>query len=71
MKTCEQEDASALVVSGIGIGVLGAIGAVIGGTVCPVCVVAAPALIGIGAFKRWRAARPAQRRTPGPRMERL
>lgn len=57
-KTREQQDASALIVSGVGIGVLGAVAAVIGGAVCPVCVVAAPALIGIGAFRRWRAARP-------------
>jgi hypothetical protein len=50
--------ATELIASGIGIGVLGTVAAVISGAVCPVCVVAAPALIGVGAYRRWRAARP-------------
>jgi len=50
-----KRDANALMVSGAGIGVLGAVAAAIGGAVCPVCVVAAPALLGIGVFRRWRA----------------
>lgn len=49
-----KRDANALVLSGAGIGVLGLVSAAIGGAVCPVCVVAAPALLGIGAFRRWR-----------------
>ena len=49
-------DANTLIVGGIGIGAFGIISAAIGGAVCPVCVVAAPALLGVGAYKRWRAA---------------
>lgn len=52
-----KRDANALMLSGAGIGVFGAVSAVIGGAVCPVCVVAAPALLGIGAFRRWRTSR--------------
>jgi len=43
-----------MIFAGAGIGLLGALTAAIGGAVCPVCVVAAPALIGVGAFRRWR-----------------
>ncbi len=39
------------------VGVIGAVSAAVGGALCPVCVVAAPALLGAGAYKRWRAAR--------------
>jgi len=53
----ESRDANALMMSGVGIGVFGAVAAAIGGAVCPVCVVAAPALLGVGAFRRWRAMR--------------
>lgn len=52
-----KRDATALMLSGAGIGVFGAVAAAIGGAVCPVCVVAAPALLGIGAFRRWRTTR--------------
>jgi hypothetical protein len=48
-------DANHLMLSGVAIGVLGAVAAVVGGATCPVCVVAAPALLGIGAVRRWRA----------------
>ena len=51
----EKRDANALMLGGAGIGVFGAVAAAIGGAVCPVCVVAAPALFGFGAFRRWRA----------------
>lgn len=46
-------DASAWIASGIGIGIIGIVSAVIGGSVCPVCVVAAPSLIGAGIFRKW------------------
>lgn len=52
-----KRDANALMLSGAGIGVFGAVAAAIGGAVCPVCVVAAPTLLGIGAFRRWQATR--------------
>ena len=53
----EKRDANALMMSGVGIGVFGVVAAAIGGAVCPVCVVAAPALLGVGAFRRWRVRR--------------
>ena len=56
-------DANAIIASGIGIGVLGAATAALSGAACPVCIVAVPALVGAGAYKRWRASR--QRRTAG------
>jgi len=46
-----------MMATGLGIGVFGAAAALIGGAVCPVCVVATPALLGLGAFRRWRARR--------------
>lgn len=52
-----QSDANTLILGGLGIGAFGVISAAIGGAVCPVCVVAAPALLGIGAYKRWKAAK--------------
>lgn len=36
----------------MGIGAFGAAGALLLGAVCPICVVAAPALIGAGVYKR-------------------
>jgi len=63
-----------------GVGVIGAIGLAVGGAMCPVCVVATPALLGAGFYKRWRAARrapaaeaitPTQTQAPGePVIER-
>lgn len=50
-------DANSMIASGIGIGVLGAAAAAISGAVCPLCIVAVPALVGAGAYKRWRARR--------------
>lgn len=61
----ERRDAHALILSGAGIGVFGAVAAAIGGAVCPVCVVAAPALVGLGVYRRWQARRPpASKATP-------
>ena len=54
----EKRDAGAMLMTGAAIGVLGLVSAAIGGAVCPVCVVAAPALLGIGAYKRWRVKHP-------------
>jgi hypothetical protein len=42
---------------GVGIGAIGVAGAVFLGAACPVCVVATPALIGVGLFQKWRARR--------------
>ncbi len=51
----ERKDANAMMATGAGIAVIGIAGAVIGGAACPICVVAAPALLGIGAVRRLRA----------------
>ncbi len=59
-KDPETTDANTLIAGGIGIGAFGIISAAIGGAVCPVCVVAAPALLGVGAYKRWRAGKPGE-----------
>ncbi len=53
----KKRDANVMMISGLGIGAFGVVAAAIGGAVCPVCVVAAPALLGVGAFRRWRATR--------------
>lgn len=39
---------------GVGIGAFGVLGAIVGTAVCPVCVVATPALLGAGLYKRWK-----------------
>ncbi|MCC6523070.1 MAG: hypothetical protein IT373_10450 [Polyangiaceae bacterium] len=40
--------------AGLGVGAFGVLGAVVGSAVCPVCIVATPALLGVGLYKRWR-----------------
>jgi hypothetical protein len=37
-----------------GLGTLGAVSAIVGAAVCPICVVATPALLGVGLYKRWK-----------------
>jgi len=39
------------------VGAWGAASGVLLGAVCPVCVVAAPALVGVGLLRRWQAGR--------------
>ena len=56
-------DANSLIVGGLGIGAFGILSAAIGGAACPVCVVAAPALLGVGAYKRWKGRRREARRS--------
>lgn len=43
-----------LLAAGLGIGAFGVLGALVGSAVCPVCVVATPALLGAGLYKRWK-----------------
>ena len=50
-----------LLAMGLGIGTFGVASAVLIGSVCPVCIVATPALLGAGAFRRWQARRRAGR----------
>lgn len=42
---------------GLGVGAWGAASGMLLGAVCPVCLVVAPALVGVGLARRWQAAR--------------
>ncbi len=53
----EVREGTRLMLSGAGLGLVGAASAVALGATCPLCVVGAPALIGWGAYKRWSATR--------------
>ena len=55
----EAREGTRLMVSGVGLGAIGAASAAVLGATCPVCVVGAPALVGWGAYRRWRARRQA------------
>jgi hypothetical protein len=57
-QTPKVRESTELLLAGAGIGTLGAISAVVGAAVCPICVVATPALIGAGLYKRWKERRP-------------
>ncbi len=46
-----------LLLSGLGVGAAGVLGATVLGAACPLCVVAAPGLIGAGLYQKWRARR--------------
>lgn len=53
----EAREANRLISSGVILGIVGAASAVVLGATCPLCVVGAPALVGWGAYERYRAAR--------------
>lgn len=59
-ESSDRAEADRLLAAGAGIGAIGLASAIVGAAVCPVCVVAAPALLGAGAYKRWRARRRAR-----------
>jgi hypothetical protein len=46
-----------LIGMGLGIGAFGIVSTALIGATCPLCVVAAPTLVGAGLYKRWRAKR--------------
>ena len=52
----ERDQGTELIATGLGIGAFGAISAALLGAVCPICIVATPALVGAGLYKRWGAA---------------
>jgi intracellular sulfur oxidation DsrE/DsrF family protein len=58
-------DANSLLIAGTSAGVIGAAGTLITGAVCPLCVVAAPALLSMGLFKRIRLRRGQEELTQG------
>lgn len=51
----ERAEGNRLMKSGVALGAVGAASAVLLGATCPFCVVGAPALVGWGAYKRWKA----------------
>ncbi len=55
--TKEKNDANVCMALGAGVGTLGAVSAAITGAVCPLCLFVAPGLLGVGAYKRWRASK--------------
>jgi hypothetical protein len=54
---------------GLGIGAWGAASGLVVGAVCPLCVVAAPALVGAGLLRRWQAGRSGRPGTKEPNEE--
>jgi hypothetical protein len=62
----DNNQANAMRAGGAAIAAIGVAGAIMGGALCPVCVVAAPALLGIGAVRKIRAARRRARARPAP-----
>ncbi len=53
-----------LLASGLGVGAVGALGALVTGAVCPLCIVATPALLGVGLVQKWYARRTASAVSP-------
>ena len=53
----ELRDANSIIALGTGLGALGVSTALLAGATCPLCVLVAPALIGVGAWKRIAAGR--------------
>jgi hypothetical protein len=48
------QEANTLIAAGLGIGAFGAASLALLGATCPLCVIAAPALVSLGVFKRLR-----------------
>lgn len=53
----ELREANSFLALGAGLGALGTGTALLAGATCPLCVIAAPALIGVGVWKRFAASR--------------
>lgn len=60
----EIRDANACMAIGAGVGAVGVGGAVLLGAVCPICYVAAPGLIALGAWKRRQVKRAGSQSEP-------
>ncbi|MBN8231264.1 hypothetical protein JYK02_27470 [Corallococcus macrosporus] len=59
-----QGSGNELLASGLGVGAVGALGALVTGAVCPLCIVATPALLAVGLVQKWRARRTASEVSP-------
>lgn len=57
MVAARRREANTMIVVGLGIGVFGAASLALVGTTCPLCVVVAPALVGLGVVQSFRARR--------------
>jgi len=53
----ELQDANSCLALGAGVGAMGTGAALLTGATCPLCVIIAPALIGVGVWKRFAAGR--------------
>jgi uncharacterized membrane protein YebE (DUF533 family) len=52
----EKNEANTCMALGVGVGALGVASAsLLGGALCPLCIVIAPGLLGYGAYRRWKA----------------
>lgn len=61
----DMRDANTCLAAGAGITALGVGSAMTAGAVCPLCIVAAPALLGYGAWKRYKAGQSKEGESPG------
>jgi hypothetical protein len=61
----ERAEGNSLLAAGLGVGVIGAASGALLGAVCPLCIVAAPALIGAGVYKHIGASRRSRRARRG------
>lgn len=57
--TDELRQANSCLVLGAGLGAVGTTTALVAGATCPLCLILAPAFIGVGAWKRYRIRREA------------
>lgn len=55
----DRRESNQLIGMGLGLGAFGAVSALALGATCPLCVVAAPTMLGMGLYKRW-----SKRRSP-------
>lgn len=56
-KRALQDDAKHLLLGGASLGAFGIATTALLGATCPICVVAAPLMLGLGAYKQWRVMR--------------
>lgn len=57
----QREEGNACLRAGAGVGAVGLAGGLLVGSTCPLCIIATPALLAVGVYKRWQA-----RRAPAP-----
>ncbi len=65
-RDANKKEGERLMWSGVGLGAISVVSTAVLGATCPLCVVGAPALVGWGAYKRWKATSPDE---PEPESE--